>query len=75
MRIPLLVLALATVCWSAAIDQTEIVDDQEVVAIEPADLTDDVAAAADASSNVPSARTKRTILLLKKIKLGLLGLG
>lgn len=76
MRTALLVLAFATVCWSAAIDQPEIVDAQEVVAIAPTDLADDVTGVADASS-VPLTRTKRTLLLkkLKLAKLGLLGLG
>lgn len=73
MRTALLVLALATVCWSAAIDQPEIVDAQEVVAVAPAELADELVGVSDASSNVPLTRTKRT-LLLKKLKLAKLGL-
>lgn len=77
MRTALLVLALATVCWSAVIEQPENVEAQEVVAVAPVDLADDVTGVADASSNVPLTRTKRTLLLkkLKLAKLGLLGLG
>lgn len=75
MRTALLVLALATVCFAAAIDQQETLEGQEgVVAIVPAD---DESAAVDPSSLVPLTRNKRTLLLkkLKLAKLGILGIG
>lgn len=76
MRTAFIVLALATVCFAAAIEKSA---DKSVDTIIPVAVTyDSDAAVSDVAANAPLTRNKRAPLLLAKLKLaklGLLGLG
>lgn len=76
MRTAFIVLALATVCFAAAIEKTA---EEQVDSVIPVAVTyDSDVSASDVAANAPLARSKRAPLLLAKLKiakLGLLGLG
>lgn len=76
MRTAFIVLALATVCFAAAIENTA---DEKVDTVIPVAVTyDSDAAVSDVAADAPLTRSKRAPLLLAKLKLaklGLLGLG
>lgn len=76
MRTAFIVLALATVCFAAAIEKTA---DEKADSVIPVAVTyDSDASVSDVAANAPLSRSKRAPLLLAKLKLaklGLLGLG
>lgn len=72
MRTAFILLAIATVCLAAAIDNSDNVETQDKLV----QLTDDdVVLVSDDASIVPVVRQKRFLKKIKLAKLGLLGIG